>query len=106
MGNVMSLHAEPPAPELRPVAEAPQANAAPGRPAPGTPAPGTPAPGTPAPGTPAQAQQPVAPPTPAPERENVGMSAEEMAKSGAEFASPFEDEYETPAFLRRPRQQR
>ena len=29
------------------------------------------------------------------------MSAEEMAASGADFASPFEDEYETPAFLRR-----
>ncbi|MBW2417049.1 MAG: cell division protein FtsZ [Deltaproteobacteria bacterium] len=77
LGNVMSLNAERSAPELRPVAEqqveAPQA----------------------------EAPQPPAQPTPAPERESVGMSAEEMAATGAEFASPFEDEYETPAFLRR-----
>jgi cell division protein FtsZ len=78
MGNVMSLHTQPPAPELRPVAEAPQPLAA---------------------QPPAPPQQPVAPP--APEREPLTMSAEEMATAGADFASPFDDEYETPAFLRR-----
>jgi cell division protein FtsZ len=75
MDNVMSLRAESPAPELRPVAE--QQREAPR----------------------AEAPQPA--PPPAPEPESVGMSAEEMAATGAEFASPFEDEYETPAFLRR-----
>ena len=29
------------------------------------------------------------------------MSAEDLAMSGADFKSPFEDELDTPAFLRR-----
>jgi cell division protein FtsZ len=70
LGNVMSLHAETPAPELRPVAESPQ--------------------------PPAQAAS-----SPAIESAPTAMSAEEMAASGADFASPFEDELDTPAFLRR-----
>jgi len=77
LGNVMALRSESQAPELRPVAEGP-----------------------PSPAQAAAPAQPAAPQAPA-ERESVTMSAEEMATSGAEFASPFEDEYETPAFLRR-----
>jgi len=38
---------------------------------------------------------------PAARREERGVSADEIARTGADFASPFEDELDTPAFLRR-----
>jgi cell division protein FtsZ len=69
--NVTSLHTT--APEMQPVAQAPVQS---------------------------PAQSPAQPPR-QPEMEPAIMSSEDLARSGTEFTSPFEDELDTPAFLRR-----
>ncbi|MCA9503929.1 MAG: cell division protein FtsZ [Myxococcales bacterium] len=50
---------------------------------------------------PAPPPEPIAQPQEAQAVVNGGQSAEELAHFGVGFESPFEDEYETPAFLRR-----
>ncbi len=68
--NVTSLHPEPAAPAMQPVAHD-------------------------------QPLEPAPAPEAQPEMESPILSAEDLARPAGDFASPFEDELDTPAFLRR-----